>query len=80
MAIVYNKGVIMCEQYVGRLSGGTMADVAREHFPSMFESSPNQTAKRFLQDRCPTKNSVTAKRVYNEIRALVNMETQKDTI
>ena len=45
VAIAYNKGVILCEQYFGRLSGGTMADIAHEHFPSMFERSANPRSK-----------------------------------
>ena len=44
-AIAYNKGVTLCKQYFGRLLGGTMADIAREHFPSMFERSANPRVK-----------------------------------
>ena len=71
VAIAYDKGVILCKQYFGRLSGNTMADIAREHFPSMFERSANPREKQFLQDGCPIQNSVAAKRVYDEIGALV---------
>ena len=71
VAVAYKKGVILCEQYFGRLSGGTMVDIAREHFPSMFERSANPRAKRFLQDGCLIPNSAAAKRVYNEIGAFV---------
>ena len=71
VVIPYSKGVILCEQYFGRLSCGTTADIAREHFPSMFERSANSRAKRFLQDGFPIQNSVAAKRVYDEIGAFV---------
>ena len=53
LAIAYSKGIILREQYFGRLSGATMADIALEHFPSMFERSANPRAKWFLQDGCP---------------------------
>ena len=53
----------MCEQYFGKLLGGTMTDIAHEHFPSMFERSANSRSKWFLQDGCPIQYSVVTKRV-----------------
>ena len=55
VAIANNKGKILSEQYFGRLSGGTMTDIAREHFPSMFERSANPRAKWFLQIQLPQR-------------------------
>ena len=71
LAIAYNKGVILWEQYFGRLSGATMTNIAREHFPSMFERSANPRAKWTLQDGCPIENSFAARTEYDEIVAFV---------
>ena len=71
VAIAYNRGVIMCEQYFGRINGEKMAEIANQHFPTMFERSASPRAKRFLQDGCPAQNSVATLRAYETMGATV---------
>ena len=42
VAIAFNKGVILAEQYEGNLNGQKFADFVREQFPTLFESSSNK--------------------------------------
>lgn len=57
VAIAYNKGVILAEQYEGHLNGQKFADFVREQFPILFENSSNKKGKLFLQDGDPSQNS-----------------------
>ena len=57
VAIAYNKGVILCEQYHGRINGEMFADFILKHFNETFEKSANPRGKFFLQDGDPSQNS-----------------------
>ena len=69
VAIAYGKGVILCEQYFGRLNGAKFAQFIRTHFPNTFSASANPTGKIFLQDGCPIQNSKKAKEAMYEVGA-----------
>lgn len=49
------------------MSGEFFAQFARENLPGAFERSINPTAKRMLQDGCPSQNSAAAR---NELRRM----------
>ena len=53
-AISYTQGVILCEQYEGRINGQIFADFIRDHFPRTFKKSVNPTGKLILQDGDPS--------------------------
>ena len=57
MAISFNKGVILCEQYFGKISGEMFADFIHKHFKEAFEKSNNPKDKIFLQDCDASQNS-----------------------
>ena len=55
VAIAYNKGVILAEQYEGHLNGQKFVDFVREQFPKLFENSSNKTGKLFCRMAMPAK-------------------------
>ena len=58
VAIAYNQGVILAEQYEGHLDGQKFVDVMHKQFPTLFENSSNKKkGKFFLQDGDPSQNS-----------------------
>ena len=61
VAIAYNKGVILCEQYQGKVNGEMFANFVLEHFERTFKCSANPSGKLFLQDGDPNQNSKKAK-------------------
>ena len=71
VAISYDKGVVLCEQYDGTITGKKFAEIVRSSFPEGFEKSSNPKAKRFLMDGCPRQNSVEAMCAINEVGGVV---------
>jgi hypothetical protein len=63
VAIAYNKGVILCEQYE-HMDGEFFQEFAMEHFPTAFKKSSNPKGKLFLQDGDPSQNSAKAKKAF----------------
>ena len=57
VAISFNKGIILCEQYFGKISGEMPADFIQKHLKETFEKSNNPSDKLFLQDGDPSQNS-----------------------
>ena len=68
-AIAHGRGMILAEQYQGRLNGQAFAAFIREQFPNLFERSANPTGRMFLQDGCPIQNSRKAKDAIDEVNA-----------
>ena len=60
VAVAYKKGVILCEQYHGRMTGKLFADFVRESLPEVFSKSANPKGRYFLQDGDPSQNSGVA--------------------
>ena len=56
-AIAYGKGLILAEQYHGKLNGEIFAEFVRDPFPDLFERGCNERGKVFLQDGDPSQNS-----------------------
>ena len=74
VGIGYQKGVVFCEQYDGRLNGEKFAEFVRTKLPDAFERSTNPRGKCFLQDGDPSQNS---KKAYE---ALVSIGASKFSI
>ena len=55
VAITYEKGVTMCEEYCRQLNGASFAEFIKEYFPPCFKESGNSNL--FLQDGDPSQNS-----------------------
>lgn len=68
-AVAYGKGVVLCEQYHGKLNGKSFADFVREHFPRIFATCANRKGKLFLQDGDPSQNSKKAKDTMHSVGA-----------
>lgn len=60
VAISYNCGVVLCEQYMGAINGKKMVEIVQDHFPKAFENSINPKGKLFLMDGCPRQNCKVA--------------------
>lgn len=71
VAVSYGKGVVLCKQYFGTITGGKFAKIIRTEFNEAFAASCNPDDKVFLQDGCPRQNSAIAKRAWERIGAEV---------
>ena len=67
VAIDYNKGIVLCEQFLGSCNGESYSTFVKQHFPAAFKKSANPEGMLFLQDGDPTQNSKKAKDAYEEI-------------
>ena len=67
VAISYKRGVILCEQYTGRMSEQYFADFVKEQFPAAFVAIINPKAKRVPQEGYPNQNSKLAKRAMERL-------------
>lgn len=71
VAISYNKGVVLCEQYDGSITGAKMAEIVKSSFPQAFKDSINPKAKRILMDGCPRQNSKIALKAISDVNGKV---------
>ena len=69
VAIAYEKGVVLCEQYTGHLNGQKFSDFIRDYFSEAFEKGSNPKGKLFLQDGDPSQNSRKARNAWDKIGA-----------
>ena len=69
VAIAYDKGVIMAEQYTGKINGEMFSNFILEQFPQAFQNSANPRGKLFLQDGDPSQNSNKSKEALEQIGA-----------
>ena len=69
VAISYRKGVILCEQYFGRLNGAMFAKFIKKHFKKTFRKGQNTRGRIFLQDGDPSQNSRLAKKSLKKVGA-----------
>ena len=67
VSIAYNKGVVACQQYKGRINGELFAAIVKENFPTWMKHSANPTGKRFLQDGDSSQNSAAAMEAWTEL-------------
>ena len=69
VAIAYNKGIVMCEQYEGNISGSKVESLWENHFPQAFMLSANPHDKLFLEDGDPSQNSAKAMQAFENMGA-----------
>lgn len=69
VGISFNKGVVLCERYMGAITGEKYASITKNNFPQALENSINQRAKRIVQDNCPRQQSKIAKLALAQIGA-----------
>ena len=69
VAIAYDKGVILSEQYKGKINGEMFKNFVEKHFADTFAKSANQRGKLFLQDGDPSQNSKKAQTSFDEVGA-----------
>ena len=69
VAIAYNRGVVLCEQYQDRLTGDYFANFIKKHFDEAFAISAYPEGKLFLQDGDPRQNSTPAQKAMSDIGA-----------
>lgn len=69
VGISYNRGVVICEQYHGSISGDMFARIVDNCFPQAFNLSINPFDRRFLQDGDPSQNSAAAMEILENIGA-----------
>ena len=71
VVIAYSKGVVMCQQYEGSISGSKFAKISDYHFLQEFMLSANPHDKLFLQDGDPSQNLAKVMQVFENIGAEV---------
>ena len=69
VAVAYDKGVVLCEQYKGNINGEKFADFIRDNFKEALEKGANPRGKLFLQDGDPSQNSKKARDAWEDIGA-----------
>ena len=62
----YDSGVILCEQYDGRLNGAKLSKMIRNKFPATLARC-NNGAKLVLQDNYPVRTSKATKKAFDKI-------------
>ena len=71
IAISHNSGVVLCERYLGIVTGQKFADIVKQHFPTAFSKCSNPRSKRFLQDGCPRQNSAVARKAIDNVNGMI---------
>ena len=71
IGIVYGKGVVLCERWMGTMTGEKFVTIVKRCFSKAFQKSANPKGKLFLMDGCPRQNSKAAMRKIDKLRAKV---------
>ena len=71
IAISHGKGVVLCKQYFGAITGQKFADIVEKEFPVAFKNSSNPHSKEFLMDGCPRQNSKVARNAITKTGAKI---------
>jgi hypothetical protein len=71
VAIAFGKGVVLCEQWEGTITGEKFAAIVKRCFKKAFRNSANPKGKLFLMDGCPRQNSRAAMRAIEKVGAKV---------
>ena len=71
MAIAYNSGVVLCEQYEVAINGEKFDNIVRSGFQEAFTLSSDSVCKQFLMDGCPRQNSKKARRAIEEVGGII---------
>ena len=67
VAIAYCKGVVMCEQFLGKYNANSYSKFVRKYFPATFVKANNSKDKLFLQDEDLVQNCKELHKVYKKI-------------
>ena len=70
VAIAHQEGVVLCEQYEGKLNGDMFLDFIKAHFQETFSRCRIPEGKRFLQDGCPVQDSKKASHALDTVGAI----------
>ena len=70
VSIAYNRGVVMCEQYFGTITGAKFASIVRTKFPESFAKCEKPCSRRLLMDNCTRQNSKVARAAMLEVGAM----------
>lgn len=71
VAISYGKGVVMCKQYFGTITGEKFANIVQSEFLAAFKNSSNPKGKLLLMDGCPRQNSAAAKSAIDKLNGRI---------
>ena len=71
VGISYDKGVVLCKQYVGTITGEKVAEIVNNCFPEALAKSIDPKGKRILQDGCPRQNSKKAITAMDNVHAKI---------
>ena len=71
IGIAYGKGVVLCERWVGTMTGEKFAAIVKRCFRKAFQNSANPKGKLFLMDGCLRQNSKAAMRAIAKVGAKV---------
>ena len=71
VAIAYGKGVVLCEQWEGTITGEKFAAIVKRCFRKAFRNSANPKGKLFLMDGCRRQNSRAAMHAIEKVGAKV---------
>ena len=69
VAIAHQKGVVLCEQYEGKINGDMFSDFIKTHFQETFSRCKIPKGKRFLQDGCTVQNSKKTRQALDTVGA-----------
>ena len=69
VGIAHRRGVVLCEQYFGTITGAKFANIVRSHFPLAFQKCKFPHMKHVLMDGCPRQGSKPAKQAFISIGA-----------
>ena len=67
VAMSYNSGVVLCEQYQGSITGDKMVQIVMNSFTDAFARSNNPRVKRILMDGCPRQNCKKALQAISKV-------------
>ena len=70
VAIAHQKGVVLCEQYEGKINGDMFSDFIKTYFQETFSRCRIPKDKRFLQDECPVQKSKKTRQALDTIGAI----------
>lgn len=66
VGMCYRRGVILCDQYYGTITGEKMKKIINNSIAPALENSVAPRARRILQDGCPRQNSRAALRAFHD--------------
>ena len=70
VAIALQKGVILCEQYEGKINRDMFSDFIKKDFQETFSQFRIPKGKSFVQDGCPLQNSKKARQALDKVGAI----------